>query len=235
LSNEQFRRFAAEAELVPVWRDCLLDTDTPVSAFAKLRRGPFAFLLESAPAGGETWSRYTFMGTEPRSAWRLKAGTVEDWNAERGWHNPRRPADPLADLATLVDAAKPAHAPEVGQFWGGVVGFFSYDVVRVIEELPVRTKPSLGAPDALFVFTRSLVILDNLHGRARVVISVPVPRGARESQPKRPATSARSSSSTSNEFANTSGLETAFRFCSLGESTFHSTSIPPSSIERSAP
>src|SRR5687767_4507928 len=182
VTSERFLALARSAEgahtLIPVWRDVLLDTDTPVSAFAKLRRGAFAFLLESAPAGGETWARYTFLGTEPRSAWRLKAGTVEDWNAERGWHNPRRPPDPLADLAALVDAAKPANAPEVGQFWGGVVGFFSYDMVRVIEELPVREKPSLGAPDALFVFTRSLVILDNLHGRARVVISVPTPRGA---------------------------------------------------------
>ena len=122
------------------------------------------------------------MGTEPRCAWRLKGGTVEDWTAERGWHNPRKPADPLEDLALLVDAAKPADVPEVGRFWGGVVGFFSYDMVRVIEQLPVRVKPSLGAPDALFVFTRSLVILDNLHGRARVVISVPVPPGAGDSE-----------------------------------------------------
>lgn len=68
---ESLRRFLAHATgggLVPVWRDCLLDADTPVSAFAKLRRGPFAFLLESAPAGGETWARYTFLGTEPREA-----------------------------------------------------------------------------------------------------------------------------------------------------------------------
>ena len=103
------------------------------------------------------------MGAEPRSAWRLKGGIVEDWTAASGWHNPRQPADPLADLAVLVDAIKPADAPEVGQFWGGIIGFFGYDMVRVIEELPVRAKPSLGAPDALFVFTRSLVILDNLH------------------------------------------------------------------------
>src|SRR5688572_5661347 len=122
------------------------------------------------------------MGAEPRSAWRLKDGTVEDWTAARGWHNPRKPADPLADLALLVDAARPADVPEVGQFWGGAVGFFSYDMVRIIEKLPARTKPSLGAPDALFVFTRSLVILDNLHGRARVVISVPIPHGAGESE-----------------------------------------------------
>ncbi|HLA14140.1 MAG TPA: chorismate-binding protein, partial [Gemmatimonadaceae bacterium] len=83
--------------------------------------------------------------------------------------------DPLGDLGALVDTVKPSSVPELGEFWSGIVGFFSYDVARVIESLPVRSKPSLGAPDALFVFTRSLVILDNLHGRARVVISVPIP------------------------------------------------------------
>ncbi|HEY1953851.1 MAG TPA: anthranilate synthase component I family protein [Gemmatimonadaceae bacterium] len=176
----KFKRRAADATLVPVWRDCLLDTDTPVSAFAKLRRGPFAFLLESAPAGGETWARYTFLGTEPRWAWRLSNGVVEDWTAERGWHNGRRPSDPLADLASLVEGVKPAEVPELGQFWGGVVGYFSYDIVRLIEELPQRPSGGLGVPDALFAFTRSLVILDNLHGRARVVISVPVEAGAGE-------------------------------------------------------
>jgi anthranilate synthase component 1 len=177
MSLLEFNRRAATSGLVPVWRDCLLDTDTPVSAFAKLRRGPFAFLLESAPAGGETWSRYTYMGSEPRCAWRLASGVVEDWTRDRGWHNPRTPADPLADLAILVDAAMPAQVPELGEFWGGVVGFFGYDIVRVIEKLPALRKPSLETPDALFVFTRSLVILDNLHGRARVVISVPIPPG----------------------------------------------------------
>ncbi|MDB4869114.1 MAG: anthranilate synthase component [Gemmatimonadales bacterium] len=178
MSLEEFKQRAATATLVPIWKDCLLDTDTPVSAFAKIRRGPFAFLLESAPAGGETWSRYTYLGSEPRSAWRLMDGVVQDWTDDRGWHNARTPADPLADLATLIDAGSAAKVPELGDFWGGVVGYFSYDVVRLIEKLPNRPAGGLGTPDALFVFTRSLVILDNLHGRARIVISVPVPKGS---------------------------------------------------------
>src|SRR5687767_15605886 len=98
MSFDRFREMAALGGLVPVWHELMLDTDTPVSAFAKLRRGAFAFLLESAPAGGETWSRYTFMGTEPRAAWRLRDGMVEDWTASNGWHGERRPTDPLADL-----------------------------------------------------------------------------------------------------------------------------------------
>jgi anthranilate synthase component 1 len=179
---EEFRRRASGANLVPVWRDCLLDTDTPVSAFTKLRRGPFAFLLESAPAGGETWARYTYLGTEPRRAWRLSRGVAEDWSVDRGWHNARKPEDPLADLKLLVEGVVPAQAPELGQFWGGVVGYFSYDVVRLIEKLPNRPPEGVPAPDAIFVFTRSLVILDNLYGRARVVISVPVPDGSSDAE-----------------------------------------------------
>src|SRR3954471_23693769 len=98
MSFDDFRKRAAAGTMVPVWRDCLLDTDTPVSAFAKVRRGKFAFLLESAPAGGETWARFTYLGTEPRAAWRLSKGKVEDWTPSEGWHNPRKPADALADL-----------------------------------------------------------------------------------------------------------------------------------------
>jgi anthranilate synthase component 1 len=185
MSFEDFKTRAATSELVPVWKDCLLDTDTPVSAFAKLRRGPFAFLLESAPAGGETWSRYTFLGTEPHSAWRLANGVVEDWTKDRGWHGARTPADPLTDLAGLIESANPAVVPELGDFWGGAVGYFSYDVVRLIEKLPNRPAGGFDTtPDALFVFTRSLVILDNLHSSARVVVSVPVPRNSRDAELK---------------------------------------------------
>lgn len=166
---------------MPVWRDCLLDLVTPVAAYAKLREGPFAFLLESAPAGGEAWSRYTYMGSSPRGAWRLKDGIVHDWNAERGWHNERTPADPLADLQAIVAGMRPVHAPELGQFWSGAVGFFSYDVVRHIESLPDAPPRALSYPDACFVFTNALVVIDNWRGQARVIVSVPVPASASES------------------------------------------------------
>jgi anthranilate synthase component 1 len=170
MSFDEFRRRARPRSVVPVWRDCLLDTDTPVTAFAKLREGPFAFLLESAPAGSETWSRYTFLGSAPRAAWRLRDGEVEDWTPALGWHGSRRPADPLADLDALIRARAPVDAPELGTFWSGAVGFFAYDVVRLIERLPSPPKKAVPVPDALFVFTNALVIIDNLRSQARVVV-----------------------------------------------------------------
>jgi anthranilate synthase component 1 len=174
MSFDDFRARARAGHLVPVWRDCLLDTDTPVTAFAKLREGPFAFLLESAPAGGETWSRYTFLGSAPRGAWRLLDGVVEDWSPELGWHGRRTPADPLEDLNAIVRACPPVEVPELGAFWSGAVGYFSYDVVRHIEHLPSPPPRGDAAPDGLFVFTDALVIIDNLRAQARVVVGVPL-------------------------------------------------------------
>ena len=178
MSFQRFQALAAGGGLVPVWRDCLLDADTPVSAFAKLRRGPFAFLLESAPAGSETWSRYTFLGTEPRGAWRLREGVVEDWSPELGWHGARRPSDPLSDLRALIQRHTPVEVAELGAFWSGAVGYFGYDVVRLLERLPHPPPRHVGGPDALFVFTRAVVIIDNLRAQARVVVAVPVEAGA---------------------------------------------------------
>ena len=174
MSFDAFRRRAQRRAVVPVWSDCLLDTDTPVTAFAKVREGQFAFLLESAPAGSETWSRYTFLGSAPRSAWRLRDGTVEDWTPERGWHGARRPADPLDDLDALVRARMPVDIPDLGIFWSGVVGYFAYDVVRLIERLPHAPARAVDAPDALFVFTDAVVIIDHLRSQARVVVGAPL-------------------------------------------------------------
>ncbi|MEQ1690737.1 MAG: chorismate-binding protein [Gemmatimonas sp.] len=168
----------SDGGLVPVWRDCLLDQCTPVAAYAKLRRGPFGFLLESAPAGGETWARYTYLGTEPRGAWRLRDGVVEDWTPNNGWHAARTPIDPIADLRDIVRDMRPVDAPELGTFWSGAVGFFAYDVVRHIERLPHAPPRTLNAPDACFVFTDALVVIDNWRGQARVIVSVSVPGGA---------------------------------------------------------
>jgi len=175
---EDFARQARAGGLIPFRTEILLDLDSPVSAFAKVRRGQFAFLLESAPAGGETWARYTYLGTEPRAAWRLRDGVVEDWTPANGWHNRREPSDPIDDLERLINADRPQSAPELGPFWTGAVGYFGYDVVRHFERIGTPPPRAGNVPDAMFIFTRSLVVIDNLHGTANIVITVRVPRDA---------------------------------------------------------
>ncbi len=175
MSYEAFRRRCRRGALVPVWRDHLLDADTAVAAFHRLRRPPFAFLLESAPAGGETWARYSFFGTSPRAAWRLTDDVIEDWEPARGWHGARTTDDPFADLRSKLVRHPPVEVPELGAFWGGAVGFFAYDAVRHIERIGSPPPRGIAAPDALFLLTGCVVIVDNLRAQARVVASVVSP------------------------------------------------------------
>jgi anthranilate synthase component 1 len=55
-----------------------------------------------------------------------------------------------------------------------VVGYFAYDVVRLIERLPHAPARAVDAPDALFVFTDAVVIIDHLRSQARVVVGAPL-------------------------------------------------------------
>jgi anthranilate synthase component I len=177
ITFEAFRELAAAASgaLVPLWHDILLDTETAVAAYAKLRQPPFSFLLESAPAGGEQWSRYTFIGCDARAAWRCSDGAVQDWSAQQGWQAARRPADALADLEQSLARARAVRVPSLGRFWCGAVGYLGYDLVRAIERLPNAPPRTVAVPDACFVFTSSLVILDHLHGEARLVTALELP------------------------------------------------------------
>jgi anthranilate synthase component I len=168
---DAFQALAREATLVPVYRELLFDTDTAVSAFHKIARAPFGFLLESV-VGGETWARYTFLGSEPRAAWRLRGSRIDHWTPGGGWAEWGESADPLGELDRIVAGYAPAIVPGLPRFWGGAVGFFGYDIVRHVERLPTPPPDALGLPDALFMITRAVVAIDNLFGRAKVIVGV---------------------------------------------------------------
>jgi anthranilate synthase component I len=168
---ETFAARAGAADLVPVWREILFDTESAVSAYHKLARPPFGFLLESV-VGGERWARYTFLGTEPREAWRLRGRALDHWSPASGWSSRGEREDPLGELERELTRLSPAAAPELPRFWGGAVGFFGYDVVRHMERLPHPPPDALELPDALFVRTGVVLAIDNLFGRAKLIAAV---------------------------------------------------------------
>ena len=171
-SRAEFLRHARSGKLVPVRREILFDADTAVTAYAKLVRPPFGFLLESVE-GGEAWARYTFLGTEPHSAWRLDANArTRRWTPGAGWDDARTSDDPLAELAALVRARDTIHVPGMPRFLGGAVGYLGYDAVRYVEHLPDAPPDDRGLPEALFCFTESILAIDNLYGRAHAITLV---------------------------------------------------------------
>src|SRR6267143_463200 len=179
--RDAFLERAKSGGIVPVIREVVTDADTPVAAFAKIARPPFAFLLESL-VGGERWARYTFLGTEPREAWRYRGTHIDRWTPATGWAPAGETQEPIAHLADRMRALPSVAVPGLPRFTGGAVGYLGYDVVRSIERLPNAPPDTLGVPDAIVMIADSLVILDNVFGRAIVVANVEVPAGASPAQ-----------------------------------------------------
>src|SRR5512138_1520772 len=111
----QFRTFAREYDLVPVSREVLFDTNTAVTAYAKIRDGAFSFLLESV-IGGEKWARYTFLGSGPREVLRVKDGQIARWTPNGGWQN-EVAQDPLRYLDERLSAVRVAPVPGLPRFF----------------------------------------------------------------------------------------------------------------------
>ncbi len=186
--SRRLERFVEQARLgggiVPVTREVVLDGDTPVTAFAKLHRGQWGFLLESLE-GGERWARYTFLATEPREVFRYRGRECARWTADEGWRVVEGDIAPLEHLGRTMRRHPPVVVPGLPRFTGGAVGFWGYDVVRTIESLPDPPPDDRDLPDALVMVADTLLVLDNLFNRATVIASVEVPPSAGGDQLRR--------------------------------------------------
>ena len=164
---------------MPVTRQVVLDGDTPVTAFAKLHRGAYGFLLESLE-GGERWARYTFLATDPQEVFRYRGRECSRWTADTGWQVAEKDVAPLDHLARMMRRHPPVEVPGLPRFTGGAVGYLGYDIIRSIESLPNPPPDDRDLPDAILMVVDTLLVLDNLFNRATVIATVEVPGGAAE-------------------------------------------------------
>jgi anthranilate synthase component 1 len=153
---------------VPVYAELPADLDTPLSAYLRLRPGPYAFLLESVE-GGEKWARYSFLGTDPLMVLTAKNGRVRLKRAGGKVVERLPDGNPLEALRQLLRAFRPVHVPALPRFRGGAVGYLAYDMVRHMERIPGRSRDDLGLPDMVFMFTDTLLVFDNLRHRLLVI------------------------------------------------------------------
>lgn len=176
-SFELFAERGRTGGMVPVIRQVVLDGDTPVTAFAKLHRGPYGFLLESLE-GGERWARYTFLATDPREVYRYRGRECSRWTDDTGWTVVETDIAPLDHLGRTMRRYPPVEVAGLPRFTGGAVGYLGYDIVRTIESLPDAPPDDRDLPDAILMVADTLLVLDNLFNRATVIANVEVPAGA---------------------------------------------------------
>ncbi len=170
-SFSEFKKKLKKGNLIPVWQEVLADFDTPVSAFKKIESGKYSFLLESVE-GGEKWGRYSFLGSEPTVIFKSKNGNIE---ITEGGKTKKSKGDPISALRDLLSRYKPVSTPELPRFHGGAVGYFSYDIVRHVEDLPEIGIDDLGLWDALFMITDTVLVFDNVNHKIKIIYNAYVP------------------------------------------------------------
>src|SRR6266568_4693690 len=168
--------------LLPLYRDILVDLETPVSAYCKTARGPYSFLLESV-TGGERVGRYSFIGIDPYLVvtQQGETATLHRMSVNSSIDDPLDAAhdevpchDPLrlieAELCQYYLVTPPGISQdELPQFHGGAVGYLSYEAASRFEHLPVPQHNELGLPLAVFCFTETVLVFDHVKHRVRMV------------------------------------------------------------------
>lgn len=155
----------------PVARDYPGDLETPLSVFLKLAHAPHSYLFESVQ-GGERWGRYSFIGLPARERIEVTGHSVR-WLRDGEVVEQVEAVDPLAWIEAFREKLAVAPAPELGRFTGGLVGFFGFDTVRLIEprlDRQPRHDDVIGLPDIVLMVSEEIVVFDNLSGRLTLIV-----------------------------------------------------------------
>lgn len=163
---DTFKTLAEKGNLIPVYKEILADADTPVTAYLKVGGSP-SFLLESVE-GGEKWARYSFIGSRPSRIIKGKGRTVSIID---GSHAPQvvTADDPMALVQKELSRYRPVEIKGLPRFYGGLVGYIGYDMVRYFETIDLKEKQGLDLPDFFLMVTDTMLIFDNLRQKIKVI------------------------------------------------------------------
>ena len=165
----EFQRLAKQGNLIPVYDVFPADLLTPVSAYLRIAQGArYSFLLESVE-GGEKIARYTFAGANPEEVFRYASGACVLESPNRILWEER---DPVTFLRARMDRFRPVRLAGLPPLVAGAIGYFSYDMVRLIERLPMRLRDDIGLYDAQLMFYHGIIAFDHLQHRLWIVRNV---------------------------------------------------------------
>lgn len=154
---------------MPVYETFTADLLTPVGAHLRIAHGAkYSFLLESVE-GGETIARYTFTGANPEEVFRARgrACSLERQGRRRKWEG-----DPIEELRRLTSRYRPVRIPGLPPLIAGAIGYFAYDMVRLVERIPASGRDDLSLDDCVMMFYLGLVAFDHVQHRVWIMRNV---------------------------------------------------------------
>ena len=157
---------------IPLSREVVVDTDTPLALYLKLANTPFTYFLESVQ-GGEKWGRYSFIGLGAETIIKVHGYEV---SIEKNGHLDEKfkVEDPLAWIQTYQEQFKVPQLDSLPDFNGGLVGYFGYEIIRYIEPKlkNIDKTDELNVPDILLMVSNDLLVVDNLTSKVHIITHV---------------------------------------------------------------
>ena len=157
---------------IPLSREVVVDTDTPLALYLKLANTPFTYFLESVQ-GGEKWGRYSFIGLAAETI--IKVNEYEIFVEKNGHLQEKFDVqDPLAWIEDFQEQFKVPQLDSLPDFNGGLVGYFGYEIIRYIEPKlkNIEKKDELNVPDILLMVSNDLLVVDNLTSKVHIITHV---------------------------------------------------------------
>ncbi|MCU0652164.1 MAG: anthranilate synthase component I [Candidatus Omnitrophica bacterium] len=181
---EEFLKLAKKGNVIPVYKEINADLDTPVSAFLKIKKNDYAFLLESVE-GQEKIARFSFLGSNPALVFESKGRKIRLICPGEKKEEFITTADPLVEIKKIMQDFRAVSVKGLPRFWGGLVGYIGYDMVRFFEKIPDKNPDDLKIPDATLLLTDTILIFDHLNHTIKIVANIILPaKKAKISQPK---------------------------------------------------
>lgn len=177
-TQTQFEQLKASGyNLIPVYRQRLADTDTPLSVFARLKDHKQAYLFESVE-GGENWARYSIIGLGESTVFSCNEGvlTIQDVKGQISLQPCSDPFQYIRDFQAQYRVPSSKELPELPNFTGGLVGYFGYDAVRYIEPRlnNVPEADPVGLPDLWMMLSKTVIVFDNLKDTLFLIVHADV-------------------------------------------------------------
>ena len=167
LTFDRFLELSKKYNVIPIYTEIIADFDTPVGAFLKLDKKP-SFLLESV-VGGEKWGRYSIIGIEPVVTISYYKNQINI--QKKGRKETFTNINPFKFLKDFFYNFQPYIDPELPRFFGGMVGYISYDTVKVFEKVPDTCKDSMNVNQIFLMIPETLLIFDNLKQSIKIVFN----------------------------------------------------------------
>lgn len=188
MNEKLLQEFAAKGfNRVPVVREVLADTETPLSLYLKLGKGRHSYFFESIQ-GGEKWGRFSVIGLPCSTIIRIigEKITVEENGQIVEEQTTSDPFHFIESFKSRYKVAEVEDAQAYSAYTGGLVGYFGYDSVRYVETSIGESSAAdeIATPDILLMVSEEVVVFDNLRGTLSFVINVDpnLPRAFENSQ-----------------------------------------------------